>query len=395
MSPPSHPRRVWFAEGALLAAWAAVVVWRAWVTDDAFITLRTVDNALNGYGLRWNVVERVQVYTHPLWMLATLGLTALVGSAYTAVVWLSVACSVGAAVLVIGRLATGLFAAFVVSLLMFSSTASLDFSTSGLENPLTHLLVAAFAILWVRRRTSPTTTFVLALLLSGLLLNRIDAGLLVLPAFLVAAWQRPYRPHVLATLAGLAPFVAWEVFSVIYYGFPFPNTAYAKLATGISALKLFVQGGHYFANSLRFDTVTLLTIAAALISTLHPSMRHLRPLALGIVLYLFYILRIGGDFMFGRFFAAPFFSSLIILAQFRWPASWRIRAGIAAGIVALRFVVLANPTEISMPTASLISGCYFPRHDMSHRTRWRSSNAPTRREASSFADRGVRSWRWA
>src|SRR5262249_5814323 len=41
----------------------------AWLSDDAYITLRTIDNVWNGYGLRWNVVERVQAYTHPLWML--------------------------------------------------------------------------------------------------------------------------------------------------------------------------------------------------------------------------------------------------------------------------------------------------------------------------------------
>jgi arabinofuranosyltransferase len=344
-----QPRRLWMAHAALLALWAAVVVWRAWVTDDAFITLRTVDNALNGHGLRWNVVERVQAYTHPLWMFATLGVTALIGSAYTAVTWLSVACSVGAALLLIGRVATGVFAACLVTLLMVSSTASLDFSTSGLENPLTHLLIAAFAAVWVKRQTSPGTTLVLALLLTGLVLNRIDSGLLVLPAFVVAAWQRPYRSHVLATVAGFMPFVAWEVFSVIYYGFPFPNTAYAKLATGISAWKLFVQGGHYFGNSLQYDTITLVTIAAALISMMHPSMRPLRPLAIGIALYLGYILRIGGDFMFGRFFSAPFFLSLILLARFPWPATWRVRGPVAAGIVGLRLMVLANPTEISMP----------------------------------------------
>ena len=54
---PSGLALLWFA-GCVLCA--------AWVADDAFITLRTVDNLLAGYGPRWNVVERVQTYTHPL-----------------------------------------------------------------------------------------------------------------------------------------------------------------------------------------------------------------------------------------------------------------------------------------------------------------------------------------
>ena len=45
-----------------------ILVRNLWVSDDAFITLRTVSNFLQGYGLVWNAGERVQVFTHPLWM---------------------------------------------------------------------------------------------------------------------------------------------------------------------------------------------------------------------------------------------------------------------------------------------------------------------------------------
>jgi len=41
----------------------------AWVADDAYITFSTIENFHNGYGLRWNITERVQSYTHPLWMI--------------------------------------------------------------------------------------------------------------------------------------------------------------------------------------------------------------------------------------------------------------------------------------------------------------------------------------
>lgn len=48
---------------------AVIVVRTAWVSDDSYITFRTVDNIVNGYGPTWNTTERVQAYTHPLWML--------------------------------------------------------------------------------------------------------------------------------------------------------------------------------------------------------------------------------------------------------------------------------------------------------------------------------------
>ncbi len=54
----------------LLVGFCGVAVLRAaWLSDDSYITLRTIDNFWNGYGLRWNVIERVQTFTDPLWML--------------------------------------------------------------------------------------------------------------------------------------------------------------------------------------------------------------------------------------------------------------------------------------------------------------------------------------
>ncbi len=58
------------AAGAVLLT---VIVRCAWVCDDAFITLRTIDNLMNGHGMRWNIAERVQTFTHPLWMLLLTG----------------------------------------------------------------------------------------------------------------------------------------------------------------------------------------------------------------------------------------------------------------------------------------------------------------------------------
>ncbi len=54
---------------AALALFLLELIRTAWVCDDAYITFRTVDNFVHGYGLRWNVDERVQGFTHPLWML--------------------------------------------------------------------------------------------------------------------------------------------------------------------------------------------------------------------------------------------------------------------------------------------------------------------------------------
>ena len=51
-----------------LALITVVVFRNAWVCDDAYITFRTSFHLVEGYGLRWNIAERVQTYTNPLWM---------------------------------------------------------------------------------------------------------------------------------------------------------------------------------------------------------------------------------------------------------------------------------------------------------------------------------------
>jgi arabinofuranosyltransferase len=41
----------------------------AWLSDDALITVRSVLNLISGYGPSFNLDERVQSFTHPLWFL--------------------------------------------------------------------------------------------------------------------------------------------------------------------------------------------------------------------------------------------------------------------------------------------------------------------------------------
>ena len=53
----------------LLLVYIFLLIKTAWMHEDAFITYATVNNFLDGYGLRYNISERVQSYTSPLMML--------------------------------------------------------------------------------------------------------------------------------------------------------------------------------------------------------------------------------------------------------------------------------------------------------------------------------------
>ena len=290
----------------------AVLIRTAWISDDALITLRTVLNVTHGYGLTYNIAERVQTFTHPLWMALLTTAYSAIGNVYYATFVLSVAMSFAAFWIAVRRAASASQAALVAVVLLFSR-AFVDFSTSGLENPLSHVLLAAFVIRAISYRDSGDGLRALWMLTSLLYLTRPDDVLVVAPALIVATWQAPsWSARTRAAVIGLAPAVVWTLFALAYFGFPFPNTAYAKLATGISARETWLQGGLYLVDSFDRDPLTVLTIALGVIAGA-TSRGLARALAIGIAINLLYIVSVGGDFMSGRFMTVPLFAATLIL----------------------------------------------------------------------------------
>jgi arabinofuranosyltransferase len=327
-------------------AFLVLLVRTAWLDDDAYITFRTVDNFLNGYGLRWNVANRVQAYTHPLWMFATTGAAAITGEVYYASILLSVIVSLAAMAVVLSSVAASLPAlAFTFSALILSK-AFIDYSTSGLENPLTHLLLALFLVVHGSAAIS-RRLFWLSALTALLMLNRVDVGLLVMPALAFAIWKSGARRAGTPILLGMLPLIAWEVFSLVYYGFLVPNTAYSKLQHGVPRPELLFQGFLYLLDSLGNDPLTLVVIGGALVAPL--VLRGDWTVPFGIVLYLGYIVWVGGDFMGGRFFTAPYLAAVVYLARQSAP---RFTGGWALATAAVWLVGLSAPRPTIVSNSS-------------------------------------------
>lgn len=144
-------------------------------------------------------------------------------------------------------------------------------------------------------------------------------------------------------LLAALPLLLWEAFSLVYYGFPFPNTAYAKLHTGIPGRRLALQGMCYLAHAIRTDPVTPLLIAAAPLLAWRQRVPILASLALGGMLYVAYVVKVGGDFMAGRFFSMPFFAAVLILGQLRLPPI--TCAGASAILLALALWMPSSPLK--------------------------------------------------
>src|SRR5690606_24615376 len=107
------------------------------------VTFRVADNLLQGHGLRWNIFERVQSYSNPLWLFLVTPLYAGLGDIYVAFHVLSIVCLMGMLLLLLRPDRAPMEWALIVALLI-SSRAFMDFTGSGLENPFTYLAVATF-----------------------------------------------------------------------------------------------------------------------------------------------------------------------------------------------------------------------------------------------------------
>ena len=328
----------------LLVGFAFLVIKNAWLGDDAYITLRTVENFVNGYGLVWNVAERVQAYTHPLWMFLLSAVYFVMRDVYFATIGASITVSLLTLWLLVRSLAKSELTVIVAIITLSLSKAYVEYATSGLENPLTHLLLVLFFIYFFQERVTLRRFLMLVFISSLLCLNRMDTILLCLPALCFAWWQVRSWRAIGWGLVAFSPFIAWELFATFYYGFPFPNTAYAKLNTYIEQAELWKQGFTYFTNTMAYDPITLFGILLGCFLALWSRQRNSLLVALGIGLYLLYIGRIGGDFMRGRFFTAPLLCAMIVITQLDFGRIPLAKAALYAGSYIVILILIAFMT---------------------------------------------------
>jgi arabinofuranosyltransferase len=339
---------------------------RGWIHDDALISFRYASNVLEGHGPVFNVGERVQGYTHPLWLALLTGSLAFAREPLYIVVILGVALTVAtiAAVTVsLFRLAgddilkAGLvILAWTVALL--ASESWLDFQTGGLENPLTHLLIALIVIELFR--SAGPRLLAVTLLASLLFLTRPDAAFLLAPLGVVVVLEC-WRSRRFLPLLGVAPAVLWLAFSFAYYGDLMPNTAQAKVGVYESWRVAADQGLAYVNDWVQHEPLpaAFAVVAIALILATARSAYHWA-LLLGALLYLAYVVYVGGDYMRGRFML-PFYFTVVTLAAalvasepVRVPQ--RVAASLAIAVLAMfAFFAWSQPPQDGQMSARGIS----------------------------------------
>ncbi len=303
-----------------------VLIKNAWISDDAYITFRPIENFIHGYGLVHNVGERVQTFTHPLWFFILSGANYIWQYVFSFDYWsqmyytnifISMFFSFTTIVVITLMIAKSYEGAILTLVILLSSRSFMDYTTSGLENPLTFLIVSLFLFLYLQdKELNGKNIFLLSLLAGLATLNRLDTLLFFIPPLLYILINERFRFRSLVFMfLGFIPIIVWELFSLFYYGTFFPNTAYAKLNTGIDRLVLIKQGLFYYIDSFITDPVTLISILLAIILLLHHKQRKLSMFVWSIILYMGYILYIGGDFMGGRFFSTIVLIAAILISR--------------------------------------------------------------------------------
>ncbi len=308
-----------------------------WIGDDAFISFRYARNFVEGLGLVYNEGARVEGYTNFLWTMLIAGFIAAGFDAGQVSIVLSLAClslTCIVAALLVRRLLAGrqsMLASFA-ALLLASNYVFASFGTGGLETMFASLLVlvaverAQSAALLSSGAAGIAATMAhpdhsifyavlgVVLLSRDLYLTRHDhhatqessprwRALLVWAGRGVWNLRRYAAPFALVYL----PYFVWRT---AYYGDVFPNTYYTKSG----GIPYFEQGFRYLGISAVGGGVW-----AAVPLTLVGIFAYRRTLTgqftlLAALTYLFYVAKIGGDFMLGRLLC-PMLPLLFVMAE--------------------------------------------------------------------------------
>jgi hypothetical protein len=327
---PQQSHSIFYVGAAIAILYGVITAYQIrWLCDDIFITLRYVQNWLAGNGIVYNVGERVEGYTHFLWM-CLIAFFQLLGSKPEEIVKLLGVISYAGTLLVFIDVSRKIVSRekLFVPLTAILLALNFDFkiwATGGLETSLfTFLISASLWSMFIWKTSTERALVVSGLLLVLALMTRPDgvvflatAGVFVAARSLVQGntWKQFFRTTLLFGSAFIIIYLPYFVWKYFYYGDIFPNTYYAK-SGGAS---YYSQGFTYiwvYLKSYLSSFVALLGLMVLFFSLkqvkglreqirtlFHQPLNAMILLSLGyILLYgIFFVARVGGDFMYARF----------------------------------------------------------------------------------------------
>lgn len=323
----------WPAWAVALAAGAAalmahVAYFDYYTSDDAFISFRYARNWAEGLGPVWNAGERVDGYTNFLWT-GLLAAAAKLGLPLPKTAsWAGFAAGVGVlgAVIATGRrwpesLPSGMqrWLPLAAILLLVANGAFSAWAYAGLETTLFTALVVLGAYLHLREEDDTTRLPWSGLALLAAALTRPEGVLFfaVTGAFKAFGWWRAGRPSgLLRWIVGwaalfLVPFAVYFAWHWAYYDYPFPNSFYAKVGSGMAQYR---RGLNYVAEFGR-EYGGLLVVFVPVVLVAWPERRRQSAYLITLLLaWAAYVVYIGGDTLVQRRMLVPALPFFYLLA---------------------------------------------------------------------------------
>lgn len=329
--PNAWLTRLLLALGTVL--YLATLLKVAWLSDDYFIALRQVEQFLAGNGIRFNLYERTFLSTSVSYFFLLLPLRVLTSDPFVLHGLFALTCN-AALLWLLWLLARRDVRVWLLGVgLLFASKAHFDFSWFGQENPLGHVLAAGLILVWLRlyprlRPGDPPTRrdwYCFVVLIALAPFYRHDFVLLAWPLAAWALWDHRARLGwgglAKASALMLAPLLIWTAFSLIYFGFPLPSSAYNKLPDSHPVLYRLASAADYYQFSLQKDPATMAALIGSLLLCLGKP--PAKAVAVGVSLVLLYVVFTGGDYMGGRFFTVAY--SLVVAVAVGTFHHWRER----------------------------------------------------------------------
>jgi hypothetical protein len=332
--PPRATIDLWETLVFLYLPFLAVVLLTFPTTaDDPFITLRYAANLVHGYGLVYNPGQLVQGFTSPLHLVVAVLAYLLPGS--HALFKLKLAS------LAFGTLALREASLLVVGLQLPAWVRRVGFvalgtnfilafaSVNALETSLVVWLLAALIRRLIGWRPSehglaPT------LLAFALVLARFDSLLPMAMLGISGLWihrSQPLWKRISWVQGAIAGALLSIVAQYLYYGYPFPNTYYAKAETishgvhegwlylGKSLVPTLGEGGASSALAIAVVVIEIVLFAFGLASIARRNQTYLYLVA-AVVGQVLLIFKAGGDWMVGGRFVAPAVIPMVLVELF-------------------------------------------------------------------------------
>lgn len=315
-----------FAVGcALLMALFALHSWSVgYSSDDGFIAFQYVKNLTHGNGPVYNAGERVEGYNNILWIVLLAGVSKLLPTVKLLHIAQALGILFGCLTILLvyrfSRKVHGERGPFILVGAGFLALHSglVAWATGGLETTLFACLVFAAASTYVYYMETGKGFFAIPVLFALAALTRPDAillfGLTVAHAFILALlkkrkieWSLVVWPLIFAAI--YVPYFVWRY---SYYGYPLPNTFYAKVSGATSAQ--YLRGARYLIDYVKAFGV--ITFVPPIILLLRRKRVHwVDYFAILVGSYLVYLVYVGGDGLAFFRFVAYIAPLLYILVQ--------------------------------------------------------------------------------